>query len=193
LTEDSHGGRQAVGTGQDPNNIVVLSLGTASVALPWRQPGQHPSPYTQQVSPGGLKDDLLKLATSILDDPPDVATFISHVLTGSGQGLNVPAADSRIVRMNPLISPMLKGGSWGPPDSMAAAQFQYLANLDMDAVEQPQVDAIAKYADLWLQDKAMNQPIRMDRSTLTRTGSGPIWRGQSRVAGDQLAAHLPLA
>ena len=114
------------------------------------------------------RDDLLKLATSILDDPPDVATFISHVLTGSGQGLNVPAADSRIVRMNPLISPMLKGGSWGPPDSMAAAHFQYLANLDMDAVEQPQVDAIAKNADLWLQDKAMNQPIRMDRSTLTK-------------------------
>ncbi|HTV06861.1 MAG TPA: patatin-like phospholipase family protein [Acidobacteriaceae bacterium] len=158
---------EAVGTGQAPDNNVVLSLGTASVALPWQQTGKPPSPYTQRVSPGGLKNDLLKLATSILDDPPDVATFIAHVMTDSGRGLNVPTADSRIVRMSPLISPMLKNGSWEPPDSMAAAQFQYLANLDMDAVEQPQVDAIAKYADLWLQDQAMNQPIRMDSTTLT--------------------------
>lgn len=158
---------EAIGTGQDPDNIVALSLGTASVALPWQPPGQAASPFLQQATQSGLKNDLLKLATSIVDDPPDVATFIAHVMTGSGEGLNIPVADSRIVRMNPLISPMLKNGSWGPPDGMAAAQFQYLANLDMDAVEQPQVDAIAKYADLWLQDQAMNQPIRMDSSALT--------------------------
>jgi hypothetical protein len=51
---------------------------------------------------------------------------------------------------------------------MTTAQFKYLANLDMDAVEQPQVDAISKYADLWLQDVAPNQPMRMDQTTLTR-------------------------
>jgi uncharacterized protein len=158
---------EAVGTGQAPESIVTLSLGTASVALPWPQPGQAPSPFIRQLSPSGLKNDLFKLATSILDDPPDMATFIAHVTTGSGQGLNVPAADSRIVRMNPLVSPMMNNGDWGPPASMAAAQFQYLANLDIDAVDQPQVDAIAKYAALWLKDQTMNQPIRMDSSTLT--------------------------
>jgi hypothetical protein len=158
---------EAVGAGQEPDNIVALSLGTASVALPWQQPGQPPSPYTQQPSATGLKNDLLKLATSILDDPPDMATFVAHVMTGSGNGLGTPAADSRIVRMSPLISPISNSGNWGPPGNMAAAQFQYLVNLDMDAVEQPQVDAIASFAGLWLEDQTMNQPIRMDGSTLT--------------------------
>ena len=57
-------------------------------------------------------------------------------------------------------------GSWRAPGSMSAAQFTYLAKLDMDAVEQSQVDAISKYADLWLQDAAPNQPIRMNGDTL---------------------------
>jgi patatin-like phospholipase len=161
---------EAIGTGQSPENIAALSLGTASVALPWAQPGQPQSPYVQQPAPDGLRNDLLKLATSILDDPPDVATFIAHVMTGSGQGLAASAADSRIVRMNPLISPILINGSWGPPSSMACAQFQYLVNLDMDAVDQPQVDAIMKFATLWLNDQAMNQPIRMDGALTAELG-----------------------
>jgi hypothetical protein len=40
--------------------------------------------------------------------------------------------------------------------------------LDMDAVEQPQVDAISEYGDLWLQSVAPNQPIRMNGDTLDR-------------------------
>jgi len=146
-------------------NFAALSIGTASVALPWPQPG-HPSPYVQQISDPGFVTDLRKLATSILDDPPDIATFLAHVMTGSGIGLNQPSADSRVVRMNPLISPVMKAGVWSAPGSMSAAQFTYLAKLDMDAVEQAQVDAISKYADLWVQSVAPNQPIRMNGDTL---------------------------
>jgi hypothetical protein len=49
---------------------------------------------------------------------------------------------------------------------MTPAQFKSLANLDMDAIKQSQVDAITRYAGLWLQDNAPNQPIRMNRNTL---------------------------
>ena len=121
--------------------------------------------------------DLQKLATSILDDPPDIATYLAHVMTGSGIGLNLPAADSRIVRMNPLISPVGGTGAWIAPGSMTAEQFSYLANLDMDAVEQAQVDAISQYADLWIQNTAPNQPIRMNGDTLVAE------LGQNRFQG----------
>jgi hypothetical protein len=147
-------------------DLAVLSIGTASVALPWRQPGQPPSPYVQQTVDPAFVTDLHKLATSILDDPPDIATFLAHVMTGSGIGLNRPPADSRVIRMNPLISPVMNAGGWSAPGSMSAAQFTYLAKLDMDAVEQSQVDAISKYADLWVQSVAPNQPIRMNGDTL---------------------------
>jgi uncharacterized protein len=49
--------------------------------------------------------DLKKLATAILDDPPDIASYLAHVMTGSGSGVRAPAR-SRIVRMNPLMSPV---------------------------------------------------------------------------------------
>jgi hypothetical protein len=157
---------EAIVKGQDPLNLAVLSMGTASVALPWPQPGQQPSPYVQQVVDPGAVTDLRKLATSILDDPPDIATFLAHVITGGGMGLNKPPANSRIVRLSPLISPVKDGSTWRAPGSMSAAQFTYLAKLDMDAVEQSQVDAISKYADLWLQGVAPNQPLRMNGDTL---------------------------
>jgi hypothetical protein len=159
---------EAIGKGQDPMDLAVLSIGTASVALPWPQPGEESSPYVRKTVDPGFVPDLRKLALSILDDPPDVATFLGHVMTGSGMGLNKPPADSRVVRMNPLISPVGNTGNWRAPGSMSAAQFTYLTNLDMDAVEQPEVDAISTYADLWINDIAPNQPIRMNGDTLHR-------------------------
>ena len=157
---------EAIVKRQDPLNLAVLSIGTASVALPWPQPGEESSPYVQQIVTAGIVTDLRKLATSILDDPPDIATFLAHVMTGSGIGLNKPPSDSRIIRMNPLISPVKNAGAWHAPGAMSAAQFMYLAKLDMDAVEQSQVDAISKYADLWIQGVAPNQPLRMNGDTL---------------------------
>lgn len=157
---------EAVAKNQDPLNMAVLSVGTASVALPWPQPGQPSSPYVQQIVDPGFVTDLRKLATSILDDPPDIATFLAHVMTGSGLGLNKPPADSRVVRMNPLISPVMKAVAWSAPGSMSAAQFTYLAKLDMDAVQQAEVNAISNYGDLWVQSVAPNQPIRMNGDTL---------------------------
>jgi len=157
---------EAIVKTQNSMELAVLSVGTGSVALPWPQEGQPASPYVQQIVDPGFVADLRKLATSILDDPPDIATFLAHVMTGSGVGLQKPPADSRVVRMNPLISPVMKAGAWSAPGSMSAAQFTYLANLDMDAVQQAEVDAISAYADLWILSVAPNQPIRMNGDTL---------------------------
>jgi len=161
---------EAIVMGQRPADIIALSLGTGTVALPWPT-AQDPtnSPYVRIIEQPGLVADLRKLATSILDDPPDIASFIAHVMTGGGAGAPAPAV-SRVVRMNPLICPMGKPGQWrapGPAASpMTAAQFTYLTKLDMDAVEKPQVDAIAAFADLWLNGDISNQPLRMNGDTL---------------------------
>jgi patatin-like phospholipase len=157
---------EAIVLGQDPGDIVALSIGTAAVVLPWPQDMNNPTVFEQPINDPGLVTDLKKLAFSILDDPPDVATFYAHAMTKGGAGLAHPGPDSRIVRMNPLISPIGTPGAWTAPGGMTAAQFKSLANLEMDAIKQPQVDAITRYADLWLQNKAPNQPIRMNRDTL---------------------------
>lgn len=157
---------EAIVLGQNPTDIVALSLGTGTVALPWPIVGQSPSPVLQAQSETGMLADLRKLATAILDDPPDIATFLAHVMTGSGGGVPQPAK-SRIVRMNPLISPVKDATqNWIPPANMTLAQFSYLANLDMDAVEQNQVAYITDFAEWWLADEVPNQPIRMNSDTL---------------------------
>jgi uncharacterized protein len=161
---------EAVVMGQDMKDIVALSLGTATVALPWPAPGDPAnSPYVRTIDQPGLVPDLRKLATAILDDPPDIATFLAHVMTGGGAGVPAPAV-SRIVRMNPLIGPMGRPGAWrapGPASApMSAAQFVYLVKLDMDAVEPAQVAAIAAFAELWIDGNVTNQPLRMNGDTL---------------------------
>jgi hypothetical protein len=159
---------EAVTTTRDFLEIVALSLGTATVALPWPEPGEEGSPYVRQRSDPGLKNDLVKLAGAILDDPPDMASFLAHVMTGSGSGLPAGSvADSQIVRMNPMISPVQDANKqWIAPGGLTLAQFQALAALGMDAIDQPDVETIANYADLWLKDQAPNQPVRMDGDTL---------------------------
>jgi hypothetical protein len=156
---------EAIGKGQDPTKVKVLSIGTAMVRLLRPQPGQRPSPFVQPILKPRIAPDVRKVATAIIDDPPDVATFLAHIMTGSGKGVKRPA-DSRIIRMNPLISPVKKGETWSAPDCMTPADFGYLTNLDLDAVQRRQVDAISNYAGLWVKDVAPNQPIRMKGETI---------------------------
>ncbi|HLK69680.1 MAG TPA: patatin-like phospholipase family protein [Bryobacteraceae bacterium] len=155
---------EAVGKNQNPTNLAVLSIGTAIVERRRPKPGQPPLPYEQAILKPGIVPDLRKLATAIIEDPPDISTFLAHIMTGSGKGVNRPA-DSRVVRMNPLIGPVYKGGTWSLPGSMTPDQFNFIKDLDLDAVLESQVHAIARYADLWLKDEAPNQPIRTNGKT----------------------------
>jgi hypothetical protein len=156
---------EAVTMGYEPTDLKALSIGTATVRLPLADPGAPASPFLAPRPNSSVITDLTKLATAILDDPPDFATFVAHALTGGGAGLP-PGVASRITRMNPLISPAAVGGGWGPPAGWTAAQFQYLCNLDMDAIAPSDVQYIDDWCGLWLNDQVPNQPIRADGATL---------------------------
>jgi hypothetical protein len=152
--------------GLDVSTIAALSIGTGSVVFPKARPGTSPSPFEQRPSATGFLNDLRKLASSILDDPPEIASFLAHLLTGGGLGIAGPDADSRIVRLSPMISPVDHGSGWCCPGNLTFADFQYLMNIPLDALQQSQIDAIANYADLWLAGHAPNQPIRKNSFTL---------------------------
>lgn len=168
---------EALVLGKKPEQIAALSIGTGSVALPWPAADAPDSPLFQSMSEPGLKTDLNKLATSILDDPPNVATFVAHMATGAGAGVSAPA-DSRIVRMSPLISPVMgANGNWQVPPGMTMDQFSFLKDLDMDAVENDEIEAIINYTNLWIQDKTLNQPIRMNGDTLKLEVGSTLFSG----------------
>jgi hypothetical protein len=87
--------------------------------------------------------------------------------------------------MNPLITPGTVDGQLAAPEGWTPAQFQYLCNLDVDAVEQSQVQYIGDWCQLWLQSKVPNQPLRMDGQTMAvEVGYG--WYREARTAWSEL-------
>lgn len=151
---------EAAVLGNAVEDMRILSLGTATLSLPLAGPGAPASPYEAPRPTSSLATDLKKLATAILDDPPDAATFIAHAMTGGNAGLKLPI-QSRIIRMSPLISPLpAVTGEWVAPGDWPVAQFQYLCGIDMDAVSAFDISYVDDYCSVWLVDRAPNQPIR---------------------------------
>ena len=180
---------EAIGLGHAPESIVALSLGTASLTLPPAIPKGPVSHYVNARSETGLLKDAGKLAGAILDDPPDAATFLAHLMTGLGKDLPKDCPQSRIVRMSPLIAPIASPPGapdpWSPPEGMTPAQFDALRLLDMDAIEKTQISLIEGLADLWIANKVRNQPIRMQGKTLICELGQPTF-GEARRAWEVL-------
>jgi len=155
---------EAITVGVTPTDIRALSLGTGTVRFAG-PPVDNPPAYFAARAQSGLINDLAKLAGSITDDPPDSASFIAHVMTG---GAFSPTIPSRIIRLSPLVGPVSDGaGNWKAPGAWTASQLNYLAKVDLAALDPNDLDYIADYADLWLQGSAYNQPVRMDFDSLT--------------------------
>jgi uncharacterized protein len=156
---------ESIVLGNSPQDIHILSLGTASVSLPLTSLDGPASPLEAPRTKSSVPNDLEKLASAIVDDPPDAATFIAHAMTGGNVGLQPPVI-SRVVRMSPLMSPLpAAGGGWMPPKGWSVAQFQYLCQIDMDAVMPIEIRFINDYCTFWLEDRAPNQPIRANGQT----------------------------
>jgi hypothetical protein len=166
-----------------PADIRLLSIGTGTVSLPFSDPPQPP--FTAESVESSFATDLQKLATAILDDPPDAASYIAYAITRDPA--STAGYPDRVVRMNPLIAPCHTGSGWGCYAGMTPEDFKYLRSLDMDAVEQAQVAAIENYCDLWLADRAPNQPIRISSTTL-EPEIGQAWFSQAKDAWENISA-----
>jgi hypothetical protein len=78
---------------------------------------------------------------------------VAHVTLGS-----VP---KRVVRMNPFAHPDLgENGRRTSPAGLTVDEFDQLAKLELDAVEDADLDLIQKLWQGWRDDARSNQPIR---------------------------------
>jgi hypothetical protein len=156
---------ESIVLGQDAHSINVLSLGTGSVSLPLAAPGGRCGLLETPRARSSTLGDLTKLAGAILDDPPDAATFIAHVITG-GKPSPDSTIVSRIVRMSPLVSPtpMQEEYEYWLPAGWTVDDFLSLTTTGMDAVVQTDIERIDRYATSWLASEAPNQAIRANGS-----------------------------
>ena len=161
----------AVCLGESPNTISILSIGTGTVRLvPYNlaPAGALASLLAPSVSPG-IITDAGRAGGCVTDDPPDAATFTAHVLLG-----NRPNALGRLVRMSPVIQPILRNGAWAYPDGLLTDVFDQLTKLGMDAVEDSDVALLEQLGTAWLTQDFPNQPIRM-RDDLTSAIGDPTY------------------
>jgi uncharacterized protein len=154
-------------------DIRVLSLGTGSVSLPVVEKRSRKERGVVNLPERfGLLHDLMELSGSILDDPPDAATFDAWVMLGNpipalhtgkmlAEELEAHPDPVTLVRMNPLVRPRLDDTkNWVPPDGLTVKEFRRLANIELDARVPDDVSLLVKFARAWLNDQIANQPIR---------------------------------
>jgi hypothetical protein len=143
--------------------MVVLSIGTGTSAQPLITEGAAP-PLGKALDSTCQLSALKKVATVIVDDPPDAATFHAHVaLRQPMPSANQPCAQGNLVRLCPLVRPLWNAstGAWSLPDGLSAAEFQALVEMPSDAMTRGDVELNRKMCDLWLANKIPNQPIQM--------------------------------
>src|SRR5262245_16470704 len=175
---------EALSNGTPSGDVRVLSLGTGNVFLPLHDPTDECTAELDVLElrpkPSGFRTDLPKLATSILSDPPDAASFIAHVTLGGPIPANPDETSiGPVTRLNPLIQPVLATGNrWILPPNLPGTQFQWggfpvdapaalneeefglLRDLDLAALEPDEIALIIKFAETWMADHVPNQPVR---------------------------------
>ena len=171
---------EAIVLGQKPEQLVALSIGTGSVTLPLAPAGAPASVLFTPTEGSSFFHDAAKLAGAIVDDPPDAASFLAHVMTGGSPEMAMPV-DSRVVRMSPLVAPVRDASNqWSLPEGLNEQAFGALAKLAMDAVNDDEVAEIVNLARLWQEDKVRNQTIRMDGEQ--RREVGQDWYSDAKAA-----------
>ena len=143
------------------DEIQVVSIGTGATLIPIKgftdsDISEYPFLMLDQNKPK-LTSDIKGLAEAILEEPPDAASYISHIALG-GEARN--GSTPRIIRLNPVIQPLLIDDKWMLPDGFKPKLFKRLMNLGMDAVEPQEVKDIIQLGYLWLSDKVPNQAVR---------------------------------
>jgi hypothetical protein len=176
----------------DPRaKIGALSIGTGTVYLPFDPHHEQPPELVQRPKEAAPIADLKELATAIVDDPPDVASFHAHVaLGGILPDPGAPAAPSPIVRLNPLIQPVRGDSGWQVPGGLTPRDFAELLKLPMDAIEQHRVELIVRLGQAWIDNTVLNQPVRTNRATLD-CEIGYRWFRDGVSAWQRLVGDLP--
>ena len=151
-------------------DLNALSLGTGTTTLPLnRRPlTDDQKALHVEVERPLLFADVKKLALSIMNDPPDTATFNAHMMLDGPLPAHDAAAmgGSPILRMNPLIQPAPDGnGGWRLPDGYTTQAFRALRDLDMDGVSREDVEIITTFCNRWMADAVTNQPVRANTRT----------------------------
>ena len=145
-----------------PGEIRVLSIGTGTIQLPITN-GVGNSKLLRDRDSIAL--DASTLLRTVLYDPADSMTFVTHVMLGQvmpGDTQDVPVSGA-IIRLSPVVRPLLQRAKWVSPEGLSDDEVEKLASTGLDAIEPNGVELIRLLGERWVEGKVLNQPIRAGR------------------------------
>lgn len=157
---------EALANGVAPQDVRVLSIGTCAVSLPRAGAQGIDQRMTAPKSKTTFGPSLVKVGKMIIADPPDAHTYLAHLMLGGRvpQKLeDCPLTNTALVRLNPLVQPVPDAhdpSRYEPPRGWTAQEIERLANLDIAAIKNTDVDLIKRMCEGWLRDEWHNQPVR---------------------------------
>lgn len=157
---------EALSAGSAASDVGVLSIGTANNFLPniRKTNAADAKLVANDKADTGLKASILKLATAVLGDPPDFASYMAHAALGglAPAAAAPPIVATSVIRLNPAITPDWRDGRWDFPGYCTRGEFIKLIDMDMDATADDEVALIVKLTRAWLANTVTNQPIRFN-------------------------------
>jgi hypothetical protein len=155
---------EAIANGANPNEIRIVSIGTANTVLPvlYGDSGEPIPEISWLIKIGeneGPEGDILKMAQAIISDPPDAATFIAN------QILNLPyqQRQNRLIRINPLVKPIFDSTNnmWRKPGvQWLDKKMQRLFEMDMAVTDSDDIQLINRMTEEFFDGYFDNQGIR---------------------------------
>lgn len=160
---------EAIANGAIKSEIRVVSIGTGSTVLPvlYGDKGESHPDQDWLVKIGkneGTFQDIKKISTAIISDPPDSATFLAH------QILELPfqPTDPRLIRINPLLKPILTQigvtdkYQWEKPGiGWLNNKLEHLFNMDMAVTHSDDMELINRMTEEYFDGHFENQGIRI--------------------------------
>ncbi len=159
--------------GAERDQVRVLSIGTGTLRLFTEDQADRLRRLEDQVVPDGLvhregrpklSRDVVKLASAILGDPPDAASYLAHRMLRTGRPTS--PADTPVVRLSPVVRPVFDPATkrWSPPARLGIARTRELFGIGLDAVEPHEFAAVVALGDAWIaaahEHELPNQGVR---------------------------------
>ena len=153
----------SLGTGLSRKAIISDDKYSSSKKVRDRYEKNKSNPFVEAGVNFSFLNDAKKSAGSILSDPPDSATFIACSLLNPGLANDT----GNLVRINPLMMPVLNGDIYDYPKvyQQDQANFIKLMDLDFDNTEKSGIDLMTTMCDRFIlpgkgEDCLPNQLIR---------------------------------
>src|SRR5215217_2929247 len=170
------------GTGGRANIADYASSTDGKLTEIYNKNKENKLAYTKTSS--NFFQDIKKMSTSILGDPPDSASFIAYCILDP-----LLNNDANLIRINPCIKPELNANKIyeapavyrGEPNGLD--KFLRLIDMDMDATEDDEVALISQLCDKFIvnsnENCLPNQLIRGDVKSI-HLGQGTFYEAKQR-------------